>query len=206
MMDAIYKTIEPPIPTEVVPIYDDSNLVLNIQRAAMEFHKPWDARLRLKHDPETSPEHWARIKALTRRLGEMNIDQYNNLKPVADLIFRFQTHLYLFTETPIAWDPDHAPEEMKQASIDSISRELDSRLHQFFSEKLFIEQIQNWHNAYSHRGTGSTRIRAYDVKDIYNDAAPIPGEVPNSESSAFVKEIRSILQESINEGGGKLDS
>lgn len=204
MLDAIYKTIEPPIPTEVVPVYDDSNLVLNIQRAAMEFHNPWDAKLRLRHDPEISPEHWARIKALTRRLGEMNIDEYNNLKPVADLIARFQTHLYLFIENPIDWDPNYAPDEMKQASIDSISRELDSRLHQFFSARLFIEQIQNWHQAYSHRGTGSTRIRAYDVKDIYNDVAPIPGEVPNTESIEFVKEIRDILQESIMEGGGKI--
>lgn len=136
----------------------------------------------------------------------MNIDQYNNLKPVADLIARFQIHLYLFIENPIDWDPDNAPDEMKQSSIDNINRELDFRLHQFFSERLFKEQIQNWHYAYSHRGTGSARIRAYDVKDIYNDAAPIPGEVPNSESSAFVKEIRAILQDSIREGGGKLDS
>lgn len=206
MLAAIYKTIEPPVPTEVTPLYDDSNLVLNIQRAAMEFHRPWDAKLKLKYDPETSPEHWARIKALTRRLGELNIDQYYNLKPVADLIARFQTHLYLFIENPIDWDTNHAPDEMKQSSIDSISRELDSRLHQLFSERLFKKQIQNWHHAYSHRGTGSTRIRAYDVKDIYTDAAPIPGEVPNTESTEFVKEIRAILQESVSEGGGKIDS
>ena len=88
----------------------------------------------------------------------------------------------------------------------SKSHRLYSKLHELFSERLFREQIQNWHHAYSHRGTGSTRIRAYDVKDIYNDAAPIPGEVPNSESSAFIKEIRAILQESVGEGGGKLNS
>ena len=40
MLTAIYKTIEPPIPTEVTPVYDDYNFVLNIQKAAMEFHKP----------------------------------------------------------------------------------------------------------------------------------------------------------------------
>jgi hypothetical protein len=205
MLTAIYKTIEPPIPTDATPVYDDSNLVLNIQKAAMEFHKPWEARLKLKHDSRIQPEHWARIKALTRRLGELNMDEYNNLKPVADMLSRFQTHLYLFVDNPISWDPDYAPDEMKQASIDNITQELNFQLHQFFSERLFKEQIKNWHQAYSHRGTGSTKIRAYEVKDIYNDAAPIPGEVPNSESSAFVKEIREILKEAVSVGGGKIN-
>ena len=205
MMEAIKITIVPPTPTTVAPIYDDSNLVLNIQKAALEFHKPWEAKLSLKHDPEIRPEHWSRIKALTRRLGEMYIDEYNNLKPVADLITRFQTHLYLFVENPLLWDPAHAPDEMKYVAIDNINKELDSRLHEFFSERLFTDQIKNWHHAYSHRGTGSTKDRAYDVRDIFNDAAPIPGEVSDSQSIVFIKEIREILQEAIREGGGRIE-
>jgi hypothetical protein len=206
MLAAIYKTIEPPIPTNVTPIYDDSNLVLNIQKAAMEFHNPWEAKLKLKRDPRVKPEHWARIKALTRRLGELNIDEYNGLQPVADMISRFQIHLYLFVENPMSWDPETSPEVMKQASIDNITQELDSQLHRFFSERLFKEQIKNWHQAYSHRGSGSTKIRAYEIKDIYNDAAPIPGEVPSSESSVFVKEIKKILKEAVTVGDGKINS
>ncbi len=204
MLQAIGKIIEPPIPTEVTPIYDDSNLVLNIQKAAMEFHKPWEAKLNLKRDPEIRPEHWTKIKALTRRLGEMFQDEYNGLQPVADLITRFRNHLYLFVENPLSWAPYHAPDEMKQTAIDNINQSLDSRLHEFFSERLFTDQIKNWHHAYSHRGTGSTRVRAYDVRDIYNDAAPIPGEVPDSQSSEFVKEIRTILQDAVKEGGGRI--
>ncbi len=206
MLKAIAKTIEPPIPAEVMPVYDDSNLVLNIQKAAMEFHKPWEARLSLKHDPKTRPEHWARIKALTRRLGEMNTNEYKGLQPVADLIYGFQTHLYLFIQNPISWDPDHAPEEMKQTVIDNISQKLDSRLHDFFSERLFIDKIEKWYHAYSHRGSGSTRTRAYDVKNIYNEAAPIPGEVPDKQTSRFVKKIRTILQEAVGEGGGRIEN
>ncbi len=205
MLDAIGKTIEPPIPTEVTPVFDDSNLVLNIQKAAMEFHKPWEARLSLKHDPKIRPEHWARIKALTRRLGEMYTNEYNGLQPVADLIAGFQTHLYLFIQNPISWDPDHAPEDMKHIAIDNISQELNSRLHEFFSERLFVDKIEKWYHAYSHRGTGSTRTRAYDVMDIYNEAAPIPGEVPDSQTTTFVKKVRNILQEAVSEGGGRIE-
>lgn len=206
MLVAIEKTIEPPKPTDVVPVYDDSNLVLNIQKAGMAFHNPWEAKLSLKHDSRVRPEHWARIKALTRRLGDMHKNEYNGLQPVADLIDRFQTHLYLFVENPISWDPGHAPEDMKHAAIDNISQELDTRLHEFFSERLFTDQIINWHQAYSHRGTGSTKIRAYDVREIYNDAAPIPGEVPDSQSSTFVKEIKNILQEAVSGGGGRIEN
>ena len=205
MMVVVGNMIIPPKPTSVEPIYDDSNLVLNIQKAAQEFHKPWEAKLSLKYDPETRSEHWARIKALTRRLGEMHIDEYNGLQPVADLINRFQTHLYLFIENP-TWNPDYADDEMKQSVIDKISQELDSKLHAFFSERLFTDKIRNWYHAYSHRGNGSTRVRAYDVRDIYNDAAPIPGEVPNSQSSEFVKEIRTILQEAVKKGDGRIEN
>ena len=206
MTESIKNMIVPPTPTTATPVYDDSNLVLNIQKAALEFHKPWEARLSLKHDPEIRPEHWARIKALTRRLGEMNRDEYNNLKPVAELISRFQTHLYLFIQNPTLWDQDHAPDEMKHAAIDNISQELETRLYEFFSDRLFKLQIKNWYHAYSHKGSGSARPRAYDVREIFNDAAPIPGEVPDSQSTAFVKEIRTILQEAVKEGGGRIDN
>ena len=183
LISATNKLIEQPVPTEAVPIYDDSNVVLNIQKAALEFHNPWMARLKLQHDPNIKPEHWARIKALTRRLGELNRDEYDDLKPVADLIGRMQIHLYLFAENPIDWKPRHAPDEMKQTAIDNITKQIDIRLHELFKERLFIGKIKNWHEAYSHRGYGSTRTRAYQIRGIYDDAAPIPGEVPNSESS-----------------------
>ncbi|MCU0613454.1 MAG: hypothetical protein MUD09_00060 [Desulfobacterales bacterium] len=206
LISAINKMIEPPVPTEAVPIYDDSNVVLNIQKAAMEFHNPWLAKLKLQHDPNIKPEHWARVKALTRRLGELNVDEYDDLKPVADLISRLQIHLYLFSENPIDWKPKHAPDAMKQTAIDNITKEIDIRLHDLIKERLFIGKIKNWHEAYSHRGYGSTRTRAYQIKDIYGEAAPVPGEVPNSESIEFVKDIRDILRESIKTGGGELKS
>ena len=131
LIQAIKDTIKPPAPTEAVPVYDDSSLVLNIQKATQEIHLPWEAKLKFSFDPRIKPEHWTRIKALTRRLGELNTDEYDTLRPVADLITRLQVHLYLFIENPINWDPINAPDEMKQGAIDIITRELDASLHQF---------------------------------------------------------------------------
>ena len=203
LVQVIEDSIKPPAPTEVFPVYDDSSLVLNIQRAAQEFHLPWEAKLRLRSDPRISPEHWSKVKALTRRLGELNIDEYGSLTPVADLITRLQVHIYIFIENPIDWDPKSAPDEMKQTAIDKITRALDAGLHDFVSERLFKGKIRDWYQAYSHRGAGSTLVRSHEVKNIYNQAAPIPGELPTSYSSQFLLEIRKLLRRAVENAGGK---
>jgi energy-coupling factor transporter ATP-binding protein EcfA2 len=203
LVQVIEDSIKPPAPTEAFPVYDDSSLVLNIQKAAQEFHVPWEAKLKLRSDPRITPEHWTRIKALTRRLGELNIDEYDTLRPVADLITRLQVHLYLFIENPIRWNPINAPEAMKQWAIDSITREIDTCLHQFVSDRLFKEKVKDWYQAYGHRGIGSTTVRSHEIKDIYNQAAPIPGEVPTSYSSKFLLEIRKLVRKAVETAGGR---
>ncbi len=204
LIKAIENSIKPVMPTEVVPVYDDSNLALNIQKATQEFHLPWEAKLRFKYDPRIKAEHWTRIKALTRRLGELNKDEYDTLRPVADLLTRLQVHLYLFIENPIGWDPRNATDEMKQAAIDETTRELDRSLHQFVSQRMFRNKVIEWYKAYSHRGIGSTRVRANEVRGIYSDAAPIPGEIPTSESNRFLHEIKQIVREALSKSGGRL--
>lgn len=206
LVQVIKDSIKPPVPTEAFPVYDDSSLVLNIQKAAQEFHLPWEARLRLRSDPRITPEHWSRIKALTRRLGELNIDEYDTLRPVADLITRLQVHLYLFIENPINWDPTYAPDDMKQGAIDRITRELDATLHDFVSEKLFKEKTRDWYQAYSHRGGGSTLVRSHEVKNIYDQTAPIPGELPTSHSSQFLLEIRKMVRKAVEAAGGRFQA
>ncbi len=201
LTDAIKLMIAPPAPTEAIPVYDDASLILNIQKAAQEFHAPWQARLKLRFDPQINPEHWTRIKALTRRLGELYVDEYDTLKPVADLLSRLQTNLYFFIENPLTWDPSGI-DEMKQQALDNISKELDSRLHEFVSERMFKEQISRWYDAYSHRGAGSARTRAYEVKYIYDDVAPVPGEIPSSATIDFLNDIRRLLRDSVSAGGG----
>ena len=87
----VKKISEPPAPPSITPIYDDANLVLCVSRAMQEFREPWRARLGLAHSQAIRAEHWARIKALTRRLGMFGRDEYDELKPVAD----FRARLFL---------------------------------------------------------------------------------------------------------------
>src|SRR5439155_10527227 len=100
-----------PPPATVVPVYDVANLILCIPQAMTAFREPWRARLRLPSQSTVSPEHWARIKALSRRFAELGEVEYGDLMPVADFILRLTEQISVFLASPIRWAPDHAPEE-----------------------------------------------------------------------------------------------
>lgn len=205
LLDTIKAAIEPPKPTEAVPVYDFANFVLGIQKASQEFHKPWLAKLKLRYDPAVGSEHWSRIKALARRLGVWGVDEYDTLKPVADLLSRLQEHIYLSLNNPLDWKPPNAPEDMRQTAIDNIMQELEGRLFELVEKRLFTGKVVSWRTAYDYRGPGSTRVRAHDIRKIYDEAAPIPGEIPTPDSHAFLQEIRDLVRESIKAGGGEIE-
>lgn len=68
------------------PIYDMANLVLIIRSATEHFHENWHARLGLAYKASITPEHWSRVKSLARRYAYQWEDQYDTLRPVADMI------------------------------------------------------------------------------------------------------------------------
>ena len=205
MLECVERVAYPEFAETAVPIYDVANLVLSIQQAAEDFHNPWRARLGLKSDPETRKEHWARIKALSRRLGILGEDEYNSLRPVADLIARLSEHISKFLSEPLKWKPENPSEDIKLESINIIEREVFKLLDKFTSDRLFLSKVNTWSHAYSaHRGPGSTIHRAYDIRDIYNAAAPIPGEVPSPDANQFLGEIRQLVKDAIKSSGGKM--
>ncbi|MBX3051502.1 MAG: hypothetical protein KF753_08520 [Caldilineaceae bacterium] len=204
LIKAIEDTIIPPPPTEVFPIYDDANLVLGIQKATQKFRRPWRARLGLGSYDQISSEHWARIKALSRRLGELNQDEYNGLRPVADFLQELLDHIEIFISNPLQWDPSHAPDEMKKMVIDNILQTISREFDRYISDRLFRSKKPDWYRAYiSYRGPGSTRLRAKAIEDIYEYASPIPDEVPNSITNEFLTDVRRIVQSSVEQNRGR---
>lgn len=188
---------------EATPIYDIANLVLCIQKATQDFHHPWMARIGLKSNHNVKKEHWARIKALTRRLGVLGKNEYQELMPVADLITSLSEHLSMFLSEPIKWRPSNPDEDSKREAIDRVEREVFKLLHVFSSDRLFLNKVKEWSHAYSaHRGHGSTINRAQDIRNIYERAAPIPGEIPSRDASEFLSEVRRLVKDAIKNGGG----
>jgi len=204
MLTALEEVKSPVVPAEVKPIYDDTFLLMSVQRAVKAFHEPWRGRLGLPSRSGVSPEHWTKIKALSRRPAQWGTDEYNTLKPVADLIRVLSEYIMRFLENPIKWEPSSkVTEEMKQAAIDSIARELYSQLRKLARKRLIDDPVLDWRTAFSRRGTGSARVRALDIAMIYNLAVPIPDETMDGEMDEFIVDITELVREAVKEGGGK---
>jgi len=207
MLDAIEASIQPPPPVEHRPVYDIANLVLAVQKSTQEFHDQWKARFGEGGRSNAAPEHWTRIKALTRRVGIFRQDEYDTLRPIADLILRLQERISSFLSEPLEWNPPLADNDVEDTSIravDAIRREVNKRLHDLSRRRMIDEQVSGWVEAYEHRGTGSTRVRAKGLVGLFETAAPIPNEMPGRDANEFLLELKELVAESVVDGGGDL--
>lgn len=205
-LSAIESSIVPSEPVEYKPVYDVANLVLAIQKAAQEFHDRWRGILGMGSVSGVRPEHWTRVKALSRRLGINKLDEYDTLRPVADLIKLLQVHASQFLSKPLGWAPSPPPESSQDRieAIDAVKKEVFTRLHELSRRRVIDERLREWISAYEYRGIGSTRLRAREVATIYEEAAPIPNEMPGPDSNKFLFELRELIADSVKSTGGQL--
>ena len=207
MLMAIEESIAPQVPATYQPVYDVANLVLSIQKATQEFHERWKGIFGMGSRSNTVPEHWTRVKALTRQVGVFKRDEYDTLRPIADLILRLQERVSSFLSEPLSWFPalptDRA-EELRVQAVDAIRREVNRRLHDLSRRRMIDERLSGWVEAFELKGTGSTRTRAKELLGLYESAAPVPNEMPGPDSNEFLFELRELVADSIEAGGGQL--
>lgn len=204
LIELFEGAIKPSEVTKAVPVYDLANLVLCLRLATEQFHEYWNAKLGLSYKPGVSKEHWSRVKALTRRFAYQWEDQYDDLRPVADLIALLSERLARFMDTPREWKPLNPPDHARDAAVESIAQEVYSRLHALIKDRLFHDQVHAWGTAYAYRGEGSTKLRARDIRNIYETAAPIPGETPSSEANQFLDVVRDLFRDAVKTAGGEV--
>lgn len=196
----------PPAPIEFTPIYDVANLVLAIQKAAVEFQDRWGGILGRDSRSTVPREHWGRIKALSRRLGYFRLDEYDTLRPVSDLIRCLQIYISQFLLNPMAWEPEPPPSDLDKTpeAVDRIKNEVFTMLHELARKRVLEEHLREWIEAYDLRGKGSTFERANSIVDILQEAAPIPSEIPRTSTQAFLTEMRRLIAKAVESGGGRL--
>jgi hypothetical protein len=207
LMEIFDSSILPPPEVHYRPVYDVANLILAVQKATQEFHDRWNGILGLGTRATVAPEHWTRVKALTRHVGLLKRDEYDTLRPIADLIRLIQTQVSVFLSEPLKWEPAMPPEDKEDEKIqalDNIKKNVFQRLHELSHRRLIDERLSGWVEAYNHRGTGSTRVRAREVVGLYESAAPVPNEMPGPDANEFLFELRELVADSVIEGGGEL--
>ena len=117
LLDCIDVVIERPEPAAARPVYDRTNLVLAIRSAVDAFHEAWRSRLGLEFNHGFAKEHWTRVKALSRRLGTGMADEYDTLRPVAELRAELVDRIYVFLQNPLSWNGGESTDDETKAVL-----------------------------------------------------------------------------------------
>ena len=205
LLAAIDQVVEKPQPTGACPVYDRMNLVLAVRSAAGAFHEAWRPLLGLESKPGFAKEHWTRVKALNRRLAAMGKDEYDTLRPVADLRQELRDRIYVFIQSPLQWEGPEPTEEERQTKYDAFADKLSGRLLALSTRRVWRERIKDWERAYQEAGRGSTFVRARIIgNDIYEPAAPVPDVMPAPDRNQFLKEVVGEVEGAAEEVGAKV--
>lgn len=206
LLDAIDTIVERPQKAPARPVYDRANLVLAIKAAAENFQNAWLPLLGIKTRPGAQKEHWTRIKALSRRLATPGwSDEYDTLKPVADLRKQLQDQIYLLIQNPISWNGDGPTDDEKQQTYEALASNVSKRMLDLASRRVRVERHSDWQNAYYQAGRGSTFVRAKIIADqVYDRAAPIPDVTPSPDRNQFLREVNLEIEAAAEEEGAIL--
>lgn len=193
-------------PVQPVPVYNVNYLIINVPSATKKFHRHWLAVLGLTFESDISGEHWARIKALSRRFAESywNPPEYLHLRPVADLAQLMKDSLMSFISKPVRWDNRQPTAEEQEDVVKKVQQEVSAGLESLTMELLYGNPRKEWVSAFEEHGYGSTRVRAGKIRDIYQNQAPILGEAPSDEGITFLEVVQKVFREAAERAGAKI--
>ncbi|WP_144600639.1 hypothetical protein [Arthrobacter sp. AG367] len=178
------------------PVFDRMNLSLAVTEAAKNFHTRWRGLLGLDVNPDAPKEHWTRVKALSRRLADGRTDEYESLKPVADLRNALQRQVYLMLQQPVRWEGGDPSDDERQAIIDEVQNAVTKKLMRLTRQRLREDVRLGWQEAYVQRGPGSTFDRARIIaNEVYDKGAPIPTVSASPDRNSFMNDVASLVAE-----------
>lgn len=190
-----------------MPRYTTSGLELAIRDAVEGFLRPWEARLGLIYRAGIRTEHWARVKALSRRYanGWAWPDEYDSLRPMSDLIARLQEEISRWLDTPAEWTRAPVDDEERTAALNPVRNNVFTKLHDLVKARLDEQRRQEWQTAYARSGKGSGRLRASDVRGIFEEAAPQISSTMPSTAREFLTFVVGIVRDGIEKAGGQFE-
>lgn len=205
LLGSIDQIVERPKPVSATPVYDLMNLSVAIHSAVTAFHEKWQPLLGLTTNPEIAKEHWTRVKALNRRLAAMGVDEYDTLRPVADLRTDLTEQIYSFIQNPVRWEGPEPSDEERQSKYDALADSLNRRVRELSTRRVWRERNNDWDRAYHLSGRGSTFVRANIIgNEIYHVAAPIPDVTPSPDRNQFLRDVVDQVKAAIKEVGATL--
>jgi len=192
----------PATPVDAAPIYSGEGLESALRDAVEGFQQPWKARLGLRYHDGIAKEHWTRIKALARRLAMAWSNEYDDMRPVADLVARLQESISRWLDNPADWTRPPVSDEERHAALAGIRRAVFTALHDLGDQRLADLHRSEWTAAYDYSGTGSSKRRADEIENIHEEAAPVISSAMGEPARAFLHALHRLVREAVDGSGG----
>ena len=202
LMSLMQQAAVPSELVEIGPIYTTEGLESVFRDAVEGFIEPWRGRLGLQYHDSIEKEHWTRVKALSRRFGNAWSNEYDDLRPVADLVARLQENISLWLDNPAGWTREPQGEEERDGALDAVRKGVFTALHDLAEDRLSDEHRSDWQTAYGHVGRGSSFRRADEIERIYKEAAPAISSAMSGTTREFLHGLYEIVREAVEEVSG----
>lgn len=206
LLEVMQSSGVPAEPTDLKPIFASIGLETAFGNAVSGFRNPWQGRLGFMRLSKYPKEHWTRLKALTRRLAlGWNNNEYDDLRPVADLVTQLQESISRWLDSPTGWNRPPQNDEEQTAALDPIRNAVFAALHALVEERVAELHRADWTNAFDCAGSGSSYRRADEIQSIYGEAAPAINQGDNGPARDFLVALHRLVREAVENAGGQFN-
>jgi len=196
LLAVVDSATERPDPGPGRPVYDTAKLRRAVTAAIGQFHRRWDAKLGLQAAQGATREHWTRIKALNKRFADASADQYDTLRPSAELRELIKEELYKQLEHPHGWTGQRPDDTALSAIVNDFAQAVARKLNTPIRERLSVAAQPQWQRSYVLHGTGSTQLRAEHIAryifDSYISDSP-------SAANSFLADLMTVIEAAAGE-------
>lgn len=184
LLSNITEKFNQDIPQFIEPIYDYEMLSSYLAKSSDVYIDKWNNLLNSKH--------WQTVKAFNRRMC-WEMDEFRDMKPIADFHAEIINELDFFISTPKGWVESATP-SMELKSTNRVKQEFSNLLLSLARETLLKKYNINWNYAMSLSGAGSTLIRKQKVLHVIKESLP---DYKEEEAMILKNKIKELLLLSI---------
>lgn len=184
LIEDIKSKFDEDVPQFIEPIYDYEMLSSYLVKSSDNFITKWNSILNSKH--------WQTVKAFNRRMC-WEWDEFRDMKPISDFHNEVTKELESFISSPSNW-ADSATPSMQSKSIDRVKQEFSNSLLAFSRMVILQTYSEEWENAMSLSGAGSTLIRKSKIKHIIQETLP---DHKKPEAIKLKDSIKQLLVQSV---------
>jgi energy-coupling factor transporter ATP-binding protein EcfA2 len=203
LLELMQAAGEPSAPIECAPIYSVEGLEIALRDAVEGFQGPWKARLGKQHYEGFSKEHWTRVKALTRRLANAWANEYDDMRPVADLVSTLQESISKWLDSPADWTREPRSADERNAALSVVRMAVFTSVHELAETRLADSHRIDWTAAFDFAGNGSSYRRADLIERIYEEAAPVIHSAMSAPARDFLHRLHQIVRQAVENTGGQ---